>query len=184
MRSIKERFGSHRGYLNHLRARCALLIGAYSSLERIDWKSVQRLVFVCTGNVCRSPYAEAVARARGSPTLSFGLNTTGNVPANEAAQRVARARGVELAQHRSTSFDLQRLAPSDLLIGFEPHHVEGLRAAGAGQRAQLTLLGLWEPGYRRPYIADPYGRSDAYFGACFDDIDRALARILVLAGNP
>src|SRR5262245_66201200 len=93
MSFIKDSFGGYRAYLNHVRSRCALVLGAYRSLGRIEWSRVRRLVFVCHGNVCRSPYAEARVRQRGVRAASFGLVTTGGVAANAVAQRIAGARG-------------------------------------------------------------------------------------------
>ena len=175
MKIIKDQFGSYRGLVTHLQTFGALLLGRYAVLSRIDWSRVDRLVFVCKGNVCRSPYAEMKARTFNIASRSFGLETAGGTPANVAAQRVALTRGLDLSSHRSTLFDASQIHSNDLVIGFEPLHVEKLLSAK--MPGQTTLLGLWSSRFSRPYIADPYGKSDEYFNNCFRLIDCALEEI-------
>lgn len=177
---IEHNFGGYRAYITHLKARAAAACGRYAALEAIDWRRVERLVFVCKGNVCRSPYAEGKTRMLGWETASFGLNTTGDVPANPAALRNAQRRGVDLASHRSTQFDPARLRSTDLLLGFEPAHLTLMRAMSGAQDSQMTLVGLWREDVLRPVIADPYGKSDSYFQACFEHIDGNVAELVRL----
>lgn len=176
---IKDNFGSHRDYVTHLKTRVALAVGVYSPLQKIEWSGVQRLVFVCKGNVCRSPYAEAKARLMGFPSASFGLETAGDVHANPAAVRNAKVRGVDISRHRSSSVNIRELTSKDLVLVFEPGQVKHLRSLSAGASLlSISLLGLWEPGYRRPLIADPFGRSDEYFQICFSRIDMSVTSII------
>lgn len=172
MSVISDRFGSPRGFLAHIVTSLQALTGRFRFATRIDWQSVERLVFVCKGNVCRSPYAAARASALGVHATSFGIDTSGDVPANPAAVAAAARRGLDLTAHRSRIFDTKLLYSSDLVVAFEPNHLWNLRDR-AEFRPQLTLLGLWGAGLR-PLLADPYGKSDAYFDTCFDIIDDAL----------
>jgi protein-tyrosine phosphatase len=182
MTRIKNNFGSYRDYVVHLKTRLALAAGVYSSLQKIEWSGIRRLIFVCKGNVCRSPYAEARARLMGFPAASFGLETAGNGPANPAALRNATVRGVDLSGHRSSPMDTRELTFQDLVLVFEPRQVMRLHSLSLGMSLpplpHVSLLGLWEPGYRRPLIADPYGRSDEYFQVCFDRIDASVNSII------
>ena len=74
--------------------------GRYARLGRIDWGRIERLVFVCQGNICRSAYAEARARAMGVEALSFGLGTQGGDESPPLMRRLAADAGLDLAAHR------------------------------------------------------------------------------------
>ena len=166
-----ELYGGRRAYVAHLRARALYALGTYRALRSIAWNVVERLVFVCHGNICRSPYAGARARALGARAVSFGIEATDGAAADEAAIRNAVQRGIDLRDHRSTRLQAFCLEPGDLIVVFEPRHVLSVTPHGGAEVAGLTLLGLWTDPLR-PHIQDPYGRSDCYFQQCFAAIDR------------
>lgn len=178
MNLIKHNFGSYRGYLTHLQACVAASLGAYASARNLDLRRVSRLVFVCKGNVCRSPYAEAKAIALGFPAISFGLDTTGGVSANPDAYRAAKTRDVELSAHRSMLFAADALSESDLVLAFQPDHHVLLKQLARSSNAQFSLLGLWAEEGARAYVADPYGKSDKYFDKCFQIIDASVVALV------
>jgi len=165
-----ELYGGRRAYVAHLRARALYAMGAYRSVRSITWSAVERLVFVCHGNICRSPYAGARARVLGACAVSFGIEATNGAGANEAAARAALQRGIDLGAHRSARLERALLAPGDLIVVFEPRHLLSVTAHRRTDVAGLTLLGLWTDPLR-PRIQDPYGRSERYFQQCFAAID-------------
>jgi protein-tyrosine phosphatase len=175
---VQARFGSARGlarlWLSRLRQR------RLRRYREIDWRRVERLVFVCTGNICRSPYAEALARRAGFPTASVALRGGTGAPAYGAALAAARAAGVDLAAHRSTAISEAAIGPGDLLVAMEPWQADALAARQTG--AQVTLLGLWTSP-ERPHLHDPHGLSDNYFRTCFRIIDTGVAAILQRTGR-
>ena len=166
-----ELYGGRRAYVAHLRARASYVLGSYRSAQAINWGAVERLVFICHGNICRSPYASARAREFGARAISLGIEALDGVGANEDAARNALPRGIDLKDHRSTRLRASLILPGDLIVVFEPPQllrVTRQRIIGA---AGITLLGLWTRPVR-PHIQDPYGRSDHYFQQCFAVIDR------------
>ena len=170
-----ELYGGKRGFLEHVRARALYTLGAYGNLSDIEWPRVRRLVFVCRGNICRSPYASSRARALGLPAVSFGLDAAVGAPANPAAAENALRRGIDLSEHRSARMEPARLTDGDWLIVFEPAQLAEVRRS-VGHRVPATLLGVWaRPS--RPHIQDPYGRSDRYFQRCFSVIDESIAEL-------
>jgi protein-tyrosine phosphatase len=171
-----ERYGGRRAYLHHLAARALSLAGTYRSLTEIDWRAVDRLVFVCKGNICRSPYGAARARLLGVDAVSFGLEAIDGALADPDASRNARQRVLDLSAHRSLRLDEAHLLSGDLLLVFEPRQLRAVRER-CGARPALTLAGLWaRPS--RPYVSDPYGRSDLYFQECFAVIDASVAALV------
>ena len=137
-----------------------------------------RILFVCAGNICRSPYAEGRARALGFPTASIGLSGISGQPADPQALATAGLLGLDLERHVSRNIADFAAEPGDLLVALEPRQAEALSARYAGDAAvQVTLLGLWSKP-RRAHLHDPHTLSPAYFRTCFALIDGAVATLL------
>ena len=108
-----------------------------------------RVLFVCTGNICRSPFAEAVARAEGLDAESAGLEAYGGNEPTPDAITVARELGYDLSSHRARRLTEEMLERADVVVGMTAAHVA---AVGGGAR----LLGEAD-------LDDPIGRGrDAY----------------------
>lgn len=178
---IHEKYGGKRAWL---RTHAYRLMGDLSLLPAGPVRSrlfqFKRLVFVCQGNICRSPYSEARARQLGISSASFGLNADTGKQANPSAARIAKQRGVNLERHTAIHLSEFSFDSSDLILTFEPSQLAKLTIPGILPDLVATdLLGRWcSPAF--PYLHDPYGLSDAYFNACFDRIDQALTRLTPL----
>jgi len=171
---IMTLYGGRLGWLKHLWFSLLDRFGAYQQYREINWERAQRLVFVCSGNICRSPYSAARARALGLEACSCGLAAGENDPANSMAITVGRARGLDLTSHRSRRFQASEFLPSDLLIAMEPAQAQELERTAA--ETQVTILGLWNR-RPRPYLRDPYGLRRPYFEACFAFLDETIQQI-------
>ncbi|MGC4120145.1 MAG: hypothetical protein QM765_37295 [Myxococcales bacterium] len=157
-----------------------MLAGRYDALQDLRFDRIDRLVFVCLGNICRSPFAEAVARSLGADATSYGLRATDGRHANPLAVQAARTRSIELGAHRSRrQVELRR---NDSVIAVEPAHLSQVRAHASTAGAQASLLGLWAfPA--QPHIEDPFGLSPEYFDTCFAVIDDAVRRLVKRVGR-
>ena len=173
---LADNYGSRRGYLSTIGCRIRYLLGGYRSYKTIDTSSVERLVFVCKGNICRSAYAEALTKTLGMDAVSCGLDTRLGRPANEGTLRVAKLKGIDLRAHTTTPIQEVNLKKNDLLVAMEPWQAEQLKG-GYGKDYECTLLGLWGQPVS-PHITDPYAKSDAYFRNCFDYIDVSVQQLL------
>lgn len=174
------RYGGKRAWLRLIGERAALAAGRYAGLDAIDWSGVARLVFVCSGNICRSPYGEAKARSLGVPAASFGLSADARSAVDPRAKDVAARRGVDLSSHQVRSVAEIHLSPTDLLLLFDPRHAAVLQSQlPAALRAPVRPLGLWSSP-ACPYIHDPFGLDERYFDACYARIDTAVARLAAL----
>jgi protein-tyrosine phosphatase len=170
-----ERYGSRRGFTQTLWHRMRFLAGDYRCYRQVEWESVERLVFVCKGNICRSAYAVAVARSLGVESISCGIHTGNGNPANKDAIRAAALKGVDLTGHRTTPIQSLVFSKNDLLLAMEPWQVEYI-GRELGEECVCSLLGLWgNPVY--PHIQDPYGASSAYFNNCFNYIEKSVHEI-------
>jgi protein-tyrosine phosphatase len=179
MSLISRGFANHRGLIRTILADLMWRLGPYRKYGRVDWSKVSRLVFICQGNICRSPFAYYLARRHDSqfPMDSFGLATTTGIQANQMAIDVAADYGLDMTDHRSTDitdFDIQ---DGDLLIVMEDRHIHWLGRHTIEPDFQVCLLGLWcRPRFALLY--DPYDHPRAYFESCFDRVDRAVANLL------
>lgn len=180
---IAQGYGCKRGLSSHIVYMAMERLGRLERYKRIDWSRVKRLVFVCKGNISRSPYAEVVAKSRGVEASSFGLASDGQSPADPTALRVAMARGVDLTSHRSRSVNQLALGDPDLLLGMEPRQCRDLARMLESTGAQVSLLGLWAS-KPRPHLQDPYGLGEPYYRTCYSVIDSAISGIVACLQTP
>jgi protein-tyrosine-phosphatase len=128
-----------------------------------------RLLFVCTGNTCRSPLAEAIAnrividRALDSFEIgSAGTSTWENSPASDASILVGIERGLDLSRHRARQLSRDLVSESDLILAMGPHHLDRIEALG-GEGKSFLLTTYASGGMSNSPIADPFGGDlDAY----------------------
>ena len=132
------------------------------------------VLFVCTGNICRSPLAEVMATSMYDIPLfrfsSAGTHATRDHPAADHMITVAGKRGIDLSFHRATRLD--ESAQPDLVIGMEQQHLVAARKIfPLLDVADIRLLD-------HPIaVTDPFGFDlDAYEVAA-DHIQRALTRL-------
>lgn len=107
------------------------------------WLGAQ-VVFICTANRARSPFAAAVLRRHlgGSDVTveSLGAHAQTRGPALPAAVRAASAFGIDLSGHRASALVPGALRGSDLVVGFERFHVAEAVLTGGASSARTFLL--------------------------------------------
>lgn len=133
----------------------------------------RRLVFVCTGNICRSPYAEALARSLGLEAISAGIATTPGLPAHPRAIAEASVRGLDLSGHRTTSWADVQLRHDDVVIAAELRHLLAVRRRVQAAGCQIALMSSLSRDCFA-IVRDPYGQEPEVFQAVFDLIEKLL----------
>ena len=123
---LARNYGSRRGAIRTYWYRFLCLFGKYRKYRQINWDSIDRLVFVCKGNICRSAYAEAVARSMGIDSISCGIDAVIGAPANEQAIKISAMRGFDLSKHKTTTVQSLTFKESDLLISMGPWQADYL----------------------------------------------------------
>ncbi len=173
--AINDSFGSKRGLLNYVQFKTETMLGRFAKYSQVDWSRVERLVFVCHGNICRSSLAEGVANTLGANTISLGIACSEGAAADPRAIAYASTINIDLSQHRSQSLQRVELLPGDLIVVMEPDHLKHFDAAIA-IGAQLTLAGLWDSKHCA-YIHDPYSSNETFFSKCEQRVE-AASRVL------
>ncbi len=147
--------------------------------QSIDSGKIRRIVFICEGNICRSPFAEIVASTiqKNIPVLSMGLSASGKDSPDKLAQKVAMEYGYDMSSHCSTRFDEEQIEEGDLLVVMEIYQYKLLVDTVINKRCQLVLLGSWD-NPKNIVIADPFGRSVSRFRKIFSHIKYSVENLL------
>ncbi|MBP0614300.1 low molecular weight protein-tyrosine-phosphatase [Jiella mangrovi] len=135
------------------------------------------ILFVCLGNICRSPLAEAAFRAAAEREgLDVHAESAGlgkwhlGYPPDPRAQAVARRSGIEMGDKRArlvTTDDFRRF---DHVIGLDADNLAGLRRlAPADAHATVSLLLDHVPGREGQSVTDPYYEDDSAFDDAWND---------------
>jgi protein-tyrosine phosphatase len=149
-----------------------------------------RILFVCLGNICRSPTAEGVMRgiaAREAPELSLQLDSAGTAdyhigePPDARSRAAALRRGYDLSGLRARRVVTHDFSAFDLILAMDRSNLEALRQiAPAASRARLRLLLEFAPATGLLEVPDPYYEDQAVFEQVLD-LTEAAARGLLVA---
>ncbi|HEX8696110.1 MAG TPA: low molecular weight protein-tyrosine-phosphatase [Longimicrobium sp.] len=147
-----------------------------------------RVLFVCLGNICRSPLAEAVFRhevEKRGLAESFEIDSAGTSgwhigePPDRRSTETARRRGVELTgkSRKVAPDDLRRF---DYVVAMDTDNLEVVRSLQAATRgtAKVHLLREFEPAADALDVPDPYYGGPRGFEDVHDIVERACAGLL------
>jgi protein-tyrosine phosphatase len=139
---------------------------------------VTRVLFVCLGNICRSPTAEGVLRhlaASTAPGLQIEVDSaaTGDYhtgsPPDTRSQRVARKRGIEIGGRRARQIRADDFDRFDLILAMDEANLRELRALQPrDSRATLRLFMDYANGQPRSDVPDPFMGEERDFETVLD----------------
>lgn len=150
------------------------------------------VLFICKGNICRSPFAERLAMTLVSGSSgpkpvfgSAGLDVTSPQPSPAAAANAAAKFGISLEGHTAQQLTTEMMSGYDLICTVEAAHFKELLCQYphfSNKIILLPLLAAAEGDYRQRYyrynIEDPYGKSAEEFQQCFQRINDCTRMLL------
>ena len=130
------------------------------------------ILFVCTGNTCRSPLACALARAAGVDAQSAGLRPFPGAPASAHTRTIARRYGIDLSGHRARQLDEAMMREAEAVWVMTEDHEALLNMMFPQYSRKVSVL--WPP------IPDPWGGDERAYEKCAQRLLEAMRRAEIL----
>jgi protein-tyrosine phosphatase len=158
--------------------------------------SPKSILYVCKGNICRSPFAERLTKKKiekGSNAFltirSAGIDTTVKNPPPKEAIDSAKNFGISMDDHRAQRLTQKLISGSDMIVVMEVKHLKQLEEAFPGSKGRCFLLSMfshdqrrWGSYYSQYNIADPYGKNKDQFTLCYEIIEMHINNLLLEIG--
>lgn len=137
---------------------------------------LQKILIVCTGNICRSPIAEGLFLHYAEKSVSefkissAGINALVGYPADAFAQEIMKRKGFDISRHRARQITIDLLLKADLVLVMERLQQKHLECNFPGLYGRIHRLGKW----REVDISDPYQHQKETFEQTFELIEQCI----------
>lgn len=149
--------------------------------------SEKSVLFVCLGNICRSPLAEVIfqnhLRQRNLQD-SFRLDSAGTgawhigKPAHHQSIRVASDNGIDLSQHRARQVCKDDFDHYDYIVAMDTSNYYDLKSLQLKGKAEIVRIRDYDSDQSDPDVPDPYYGGPEGFDAVFRILDRCCCNFL------
>jgi len=146
----------------------------------------KHVLFICTGNLCRSPLGEGIlkqklqkAKIKFITVSSAGTFAVSGRPPPESVTEAAAEHGVDISRHRTAHITREMLADADIVLCMEKDHLVEASVVLPDKSGKYRLLSdFGPPGIRGEEIEDPYGAPKDFLLMIYDQIEECVEGLL------
>lgn len=142
------------------------------------------VLFICTGNTCRSPMAEALFRHRIGEDSSWNATSAGiyastGSPSSDHAVSVLRELDIDLTGHQSKPLTRELVEEADLIVTMTETHRQYILDLFPEVGNRVFLINAFGTSKVSSDVSDPFGGSVMTYKRTRDEIDRALSDLIL-----
>ncbi|MBU0678761.1 MAG: ribose 5-phosphate isomerase B [Verrucomicrobia bacterium] len=147
-------------------------------------KQKRHILFVCTGNICRSPMAEYIMRHRLGSGANWSVTSAGvaagrGQPASPEAVQALADIGIDAKRHRSQPLTQELVNKADMIVVMTGSHADIVLSSYSGSAEKTFLLKSFGTSGIGADVPDPIGQSIGVYRTARDDIDSAISDLII-----
>ncbi len=133
-----------------------------------------KIVFVCTGNTCRSPMAQALMQARAAGNLDIKVDSCGtsvyqSEGINHKAEQALSSVGITAFEHSSRQLDKTDIDSADIVLTMTQHQKISITKVYPEYKYKVFTICEYTRDSKDD-VTDPYGKSQIFYNFCVNEL--------------